>query len=86
MEMQDIAKAEQAWYEATKQLVGQRITIEYGQTNDLVSTNGTKRGWLVDKDGTLMLIPKSNSKGGYRLTGGMFDGFYATLTVRKITA
>lgn len=80
------AKVEMAWRDSLKPLVGKRVEVEYSYSQDWASGQGTKRGWLQEYEGGLILVARRGSNRFTRLTGGMFDGFYATITVKNIKA
>ena len=80
----EAANKEMQWRDSLKGLVGKRVVVEYGQVSDFTTQQGVKRGWLQEYDGGLILVARRGSNRFTRLTGGMFDGFYATLTVKNI--
>lgn len=82
--MQEKMQQEADWIDSVKKFVGKRVEIDYTQTNDWAGTQGTRRGWLQEYEGRLILVAKRGSNRFTNLTGGAFDGWHATLTVKTI--
>lgn len=78
------AKVEMAWRDSLKHLIGKRVEVEYSFSQDWASGSGTKRGWLQEYEGGLILVARRGSNRFTRLTGGMYDGFYATITAKSV--
>lgn len=80
-------QAELDFEKSLEQFVGKRVEVEYSQSQDWASSKGTMRGWIFKKDDKkFYLIKTMRSHRGFYLTGGLFDGFSATLTVKGIKA
>lgn len=73
------------WQKSLSHLIGKRVSLDYSQTQDWFTGSGTKRGWLREYEGRLILVARQNSNRFYWLTGGALDGFYGTLKVKKIS-
>jgi len=67
-----------------KQFEGEKVTIKYGQRADLFSESGGKQGRIMLKNNHFVFVPKGARNKWYDLTLGLYDGFYATLTVNEI--
>jgi hypothetical protein len=57
--------------------IGKNVTVETAAKNIL-------EGKIVECDKGLIFMQKRQRTRGKLLTAGLFDGFYATLTVRRI--
>ena len=78
------AKVEMKWRDSLRPLIGKRVEVEYSFSQDWVSGSGSKRGWLEEYENGLILVARRGSNRFTRLTGGMYDGFYATITVKSV--
>ncbi len=78
------AQQESNWIDSIRGLDGKRVVVEHEQRHDWRKTSGTERGLLRIVDNRAVLFKQRNSRRGRFLTRGMYDGFYATLTVKNI--
>lgn len=86
-DFQQRLKEEKKRLKTLEPLIDKRVEVEAEQQRDWTTTKRTLRGWLhKDEDGSYYLISRINSRKGARLTFGLFNGFYATITIKNIKA
>lgn len=81
---QELKKEQQRQNDFFKQFEGKRVRIKYSREQDWSKTTGEKTGWLVKNNTGYCLITRRNSRKGWHLTLGLYDGWHATITVTEI--
>lgn len=79
-------RAEYTELEKLGPFIGKRVEIEYTQRADFMGHAGTLTGRFQKlPDGRLFFLPKGKRRSGFNVTAGLFEGFFATIVIRKVT-